>query len=283
GALSLSGFPLFAGWFSKDEILAFTINRGGAYVVLALAGYLAAGLTAIYAFRMVFRVFFGDPVPEARELEGGHAAHAEPANPLTGEAEDTDVGFPGPEHNFAERAIPMKAAMGPLALLAIIGGYVGVPGLTDTLETFLEPTFEDSRFADTHPTESAEWIGLAVGGIVAIAGISAAYVMFVQRRGITLRLAERFAAVHNFLMHKWYFDELFNAIFVRPLATAGSFGRRVIETEFVQGFIVGGATGAVRAGTSLARAVQTGYLRAYALLLLLGTAGLLLYFLLAST
>ena len=283
GALALAGFPLFAGWFSKDEILAFTLNRGGGYVVLALAGYVAAGLTAFYAFRMVFRVFFGDPVPEALELEGGHVAHADPANPLTGEPEDTDVGFPGPEHHFAEQSFPMKAAMGPLALLAIVGGYVGVPGISDTLETFLEPTFEDSRFADTHPTESAEWIGLAVGGIVAIAGIAVAYVMFVQRRGITLGLVKRFGAVHNFLAHKWYFDELFNAVFVRPLSTAGSFGRRVIETEFVQGFIVGGATGAVRAGTSLARAVQTGYLRAYALLLLLGAAGLLLYFLIAST
>jgi NADH-quinone oxidoreductase subunit L len=283
GALALSGFPLFAGWFSKDEILAYTINRGGGYVVLAVAGYVAAGLTAFYAFRMVFRVFFGEPCPEARELEGGHAAHAEPANPLTGEPEDTDVGFPGPEHHFAEEASPMKAAMGPLALLAIIGGYVGVPGITDTLEKFLEPSFADSRFADTHPTASAEWIGLAVGGIVAIAGISVAYVMFVRRRGMTRALAERFAAVHTFLIHKWYFDELYDAVFVRPLSTAGSFGRRVIETEFVQGFIVGGATGVVRAGTSFARAVQTGYLRAYALLLLLGAAGLLLYFLIAST
>jgi NADH-quinone oxidoreductase subunit L len=159
---------------------------------------------------------------------------------------------------------------------------VGIPGVTDTLEKFLEPTFEDSRFADTHPSDSAEWVGLAVGGVVAIAGIAVAYVMFVQRRGITLQLRDRFATVHRFLIHKWYFDELYDAIFVRPLATLGSFSRRVIETEFVQGFIVGGATGVVRAGTSLARAVQTGYLRAYAMLLLLGAAGLLLYFLIAS-
>jgi NADH-quinone oxidoreductase subunit L len=282
GALALAGFPFFAGWFSKDEILAFTLNRGGGYVLLGLAGYLAAGMTAFYAFRMVFRVFFGEPVPEAKELEEGHVAHGEPLNPLTGEPEDTDVGFPGPEHHVAERAIPMKAAMGPLALLAIVGGYIGIPGVTDTLEKFLEPTFEDSRFADTHPSDSAEWVGLAVGGVVAIAGIALAYVMFVQRRGITLQLRDRFATVHRFLIHKWYFDELYDAIFVRPLATLGSFSRRVIETEFVQGFIVGGATGVVRAGTSLARAVQTGYLRAYALLLLLGAAGLLLYFLIAS-
>ena len=106
--------------------------------------------------------------------------------------------------------------------------------------------------------------------------------MFITAQGHPLQLAERFAAVHNFLMHKWYFDELNNAIFVRPLSTAGSFGRRVIETEFVQGFIVGGATGVVRAGTSLARAAQTGFLRAYALLLLFGAAALLLYFLIAS-
>ena len=282
GALALSGFPLLSGFFSKDEILAFTLNRGGGFVILGLAGYVAAGLTAFYAFRMVFRVFFGEPVPEARELEEGHVAHAEPANPLTGEAEDTDVGFPGPEHHFAEESFPMKFAMAPLALLAIIGGFVGVPGLTDTLEKFLEPTFEDSRFANTHPTDSAEWVGLGGGAIVGIAGISVAYVMFIRRRGITLQLAERFGAVHNFLMHKWYFDELFDAVFVRPLSTAGSFGRRVIETEFVQGFIVGGATGVVRAGTSLARAAQTGFLRAYALLLLFGAAALLLYFLIAS-
>ena len=72
-------------------------------------------------------------------------------------------------------------------------------------------------------------------------------------------------------------------MFVRPFATAGSFGRRVIETDFVQGFIVGGATGVVRAGTSFARAIQTGYLRAYALLLLFGVAALALYFLIASS
>jgi NADH-quinone oxidoreductase subunit L len=283
GALALAGFPLMSGFFSKDEILAFTIERGRGYWVLAILGYLAAGLTAFYAFRMVFRVFLGKPVPEARELEDGHLAHAEPTNPMTGEAEDTDVGFPGPEHHVAERSWPMKAAMGPLALLAIVGGVVAIPGLTDTLEHFLEPTFEDSRFHDTAPTEGAELLGLVAGGLVSIAAIGVAFVMYVRRRGITLELRDRFALVHRFLEHKWYFDELFDALFVRPFTGAGSFGRRVIETDFVQGVIVGGATGVVRAGTSFARAIQTGYLRAYALLLLFGMGGLGLYFLIASS
>jgi NADH-quinone oxidoreductase subunit L len=104
GALALAGFPLTAGWFSKDEILAYTLNRGGGFVVLAIAGYLGAALTAFYAFRMVFRVFAGKVVPEAEELEQGQLAHHEPMNPMTGEKEDTDVGFPGPEHVIAERS-----------------------------------------------------------------------------------------------------------------------------------------------------------------------------------
>jgi NADH-quinone oxidoreductase subunit L len=283
GALALAAFPFTSGFFSKDEVLAYTINRGGGFVVLAIAGYLGAALTGFYAFRMVFRVFGGEPVPEARELEGGHAAHGEPMNPLTGEPEDTDVGFPGPEHNVAESSLPMKFAMAPLAFFALVAGVVGIPGVTDTLEHFLEPTFEDSRYIDDHPSAGAEWVGLAAGGIISVASIYVAYVFFVRRRGITLELRDRYSRLHAFLLHKWYFDELYDAVFVRPMATAGAFGRRVVETDFVQGFIVGGTTGIVRAGTSFARAIQTGFLRAYALLLLLGVAALILYFLIASS
>jgi NADH-quinone oxidoreductase subunit L len=283
GALALSGFPPMSGFFSKDEILAFTINRGGGYWVLAIAGYLAAGLTAFYAFRMVFRVFFREPVPEARELEQGHLAHHDPANPATGEPEDTDVGFPSPEHHIAERAWPMSAAMGTLAVLAVVGGVVGIPYVSDVLEKFLSPAFEDSRFHDTVPTNGDELIGLIVGGLISIAGIGAAYIVYLRDRPLRLRLRERFDAVHTFLVNKWYFDELYEAMFVRPAAALGGFGRRVIETDLVQGVITGGPTGVVRAGTAFARAIQTGLLRGYALLLLVGVFALALYFLIASS
>jgi NADH-quinone oxidoreductase subunit L len=283
GALALAGFPLTAGFFSKDEIIAFAINRGDWYVALAIAAYLGAFLTAFYAFRMVFRVFYGEPVPEARELEGGHIAHGEPMNPMTGEAEDTDVGFPGPEHHVAERAWPMKGAMGPLALLSIVGGVVAIPGISDILEKFLDGTFHDSRFHDTAPTTGAEVWGLVAGGAISILGIGLAWWVYVRQPGTAARVRERYAWLHRFLVNKWYFDELYEAMFVRPVATIGAFSRRVIETEFVQGTIVGGATGIVRVGTSLARSIQTGYLRAYALLLLLGVAGLTFYFLVTSS
>ena len=177
----------------------------------------------------------------------------------------------------------MKAAMGPLALLSIVGCAVAIPGVSDILEKFLEPTFEDSRFHDTAPTTGAEVWGLVAGGVISILGIGLAWSVYVREPGTATRVRERFAWLHRFLVNKWYFDELYEAMFVRPVATIGGFSRRVIETEFVQGTIVGGATGIVRVGTSVARSVQTGYLRMYALFLLLGVAGLTLYFLIASS
>ena len=108
---------------------------------------------------MVFRVFCGDAGARRRaSSSGGHLAHGEPVNPMTGEPEDTDVGFPGPEHHIAEREWPMQAAMAPLALLAIVGGCVAIPGVDDVIENFLEPTFADSRFARRpRPATGAEW------------------------------------------------------------------------------------------------------------------------------
>ena len=106
--------------------------------------------------------------------------------------------------------------MAPLAVLAIVAGVLGIPGVTDMLEKFLEPTFADSRFADTAPTTGAEVSGLVVGGILALAGIAAAYFVFVRNPAIRARTIERFAGVHRFLFNKWYFDELFDAVVRAP-------------------------------------------------------------------
>jgi NADH-quinone oxidoreductase subunit L len=283
GALALAGFPLTAGFFSKDEILAYTIARGDWFVALAVVGYLAAFLTAVYSFRLVFRVFHGEPCEQARELENGHLAHAEPSNPATGEAEDTDAGFPGAEHHIAEREGAMKAAMGPLAVLAIVAGFIQIPGVTDVLEGFLEPTFAGSHYAHDHPSDSAEYIGMAVGAAISIAGILLAARIYLWRPGTAAKLQARFAGVHRLLSNKWYFDEAYDHGVVRPLAAAGRFGRTVVESAFVQGFLVGGAVGAVRAGSSLARSLQTGALRSYAALLLVGLTATVLYFLIVAS
>jgi NADH-quinone oxidoreductase subunit L len=284
GGLSLSGFPPFAGFFSKDQVLADVAARGGWHVILAVLGFVGAFLTAIYTFRMIFRAFWGDAVPEAKELEGGHIHHAhEPTNPATGEVEDIDVGFPGPDHHIAEREPSMKVAMGALAVLATIGGFIQVPHVTNVLHNFLEPTFADSKYESLEPSNALTIVGLLTGTTLAIAGIALAYHLWVRKTEAPASLRVRLAPVHRFFSNKWYFDEAINFLVVRPFAWFGRFGRNTFERLVISGVFMGGTTAAVRAGSAAVRAAQSGYLRYYAALLLLGLTGLGLYFLVAGT
>jgi NADH-quinone oxidoreductase subunit L len=281
GALALAAFPLTSGFFSKDEILVFAADRGGWYWLFAIGGYLGALLTAFYAFRIGFRVVYGEPCEEARELEQGHIHHAEPENPMTGEREDTDVGFPGSSHQIAEREWPMKVAMSILGFGSLFAGFLQIPGVTDTVETFLEGSFEGSKYADTVPSDASEYAGLAVGGVLSIVGIAIAYYMYVARPGVSAGLIRRFRGLHDFLERKWYFDEAIDLLFVRPSLAVGRFSNSIFERYVVQGLVIG-ATDLARGASAGVRGAQSGYLRSYALFLVSGFAGLGLYFLLQS-
>jgi NADH-quinone oxidoreductase subunit L len=282
GALALAGFPGMSGFFSKDEIIAFAFERGGIHTILGVGMYLAAFLTAIYSFRIGFRVVTGDPCPEARELEQGHLAHGEPRNPATGEREDTDVGFPGPEHHIAERDLPMRAAMSVLGVLAVVGGLIQVPGVDAVIEHFLEGTFEGSALFGVTVSTADAWLGLAIGGAIAIAGIAVAYYCYVLHPGVTLRLAERLRGLHSFLVNKWYWDELYDALVFRPTIAAGRFANSVLERVVVNG-LVNGVVATVRGLGGMVRGAQSGFVRAYSLLLITGFAALGLYFLVVSS
>jgi NADH-quinone oxidoreductase subunit L len=282
GALALAAFPFTSGFFSKDEILVFAADRGGWYWLFTIGGYLGALLTAFYAFRIGFRVVWGEPCVEARELEQGHIHHAEPENPATGEPEDTDVGFPGPSHQIAEREWPMKWAMSILGFGALFAGFLQIPGVDNVVENFLEPTFTGSRYADTIPSDGAAWFGLLAGGIISLAGIAIAYWMYVLRPGVSAELIRRFRWLHDFLERKWYFDEAIDLLFVRPALAIGRWANSIFERYVVQGLVVA-ATDLVRGASAGVRGAQSGYLRSYALLLVTGFAGLGLYFLLQSS
>jgi len=281
GALALAGFPGTSGFFSKDEIISVALERGGFYTIFAIGGYIVAFLTAFYSFRIGFRVVAGRPCDEARELEQGHLAHAEHVNPATGEPEDTDVGFPGSEHHIAEREMPMKIAMSLLAVGAIFGGVLQIPGVSHVLETFFEPTFEGSHLFHIVPSASSAWVGLAIGAVISIAGIALAWYCYVARPGVTLKLRDRFSGIHNFLQHAWYFNELIDLLVYRPLIATGRFCNRFIERFIVDGIVVA-ATSAVRGVSGAVRQAQSGLLRAYALLVVAGVVALGLYFLLVA-
>jgi NADH-quinone oxidoreductase subunit L len=283
GGLALAAVPPFSGFFSKDEILGDIAARGGGWWVLYVAGYIGAILTAIYTWRMIFRAFWGEPCPEARELEEGHIHHPQaPYNPASGEIEDNDVGFPGPEHHIAERALPMKAAMGLLAVLAVVGGLLQVPFVDDGIETFLDPTFADSTL-DISPSDGTVVVGLILGVVIAVVGIWIAYVVWVLRPGTSERVRGRFAFLYRLFVNKWYFDELIDLVIVRPGAWAGRFGQQTFERVVINGLFVGGTTGIVKAGSAAARALQNGFLRAYAALLVLGIVAVAFYFLIQSS
>jgi NADH-quinone oxidoreductase subunit L len=284
GGLALSGLPPFSGWLSKDDIIAFLDHRGGGFEILGIVGYLGALLTGIYTFRMIFRTFFGDPVPEAVELEHGHLFHADvPRNPATGEEEDADVGFPGPEHHIAERAWPMRTAMGALAVLAVVAGALQIPGVDDGVGRFLEPSFADSKFAHVQVATGPAWVGLIIGAVIAAVGIAIAYRIWIRSPGTTVTLRQRFALVYRFLYAKWYFDELIDFVVVRPALWFGQFAQNVLDPAVVGGGITGGASGAVRAGSALVRRAQTGFLRYYAAMMVVGVSAVALYFLITAS
>ena len=283
GGLALAAFPGTSGFFSKDEILAYATARGGMYLIFTVLGYFGALLTAIYTFRLIFRVLPGRPCKEAQELiDTGHVAHAHPFNPATGEEEDADVGFPGAEHHIAEQSPPMKIAMGVLAFLALFAGLVQVPGLDDTITKFLEPVFADSPLAAIHPSVAASWAGLGIGAAISLAGIGIAYWLYVVRPEAPAALIRRFGPIHTFLVNKWYFDELIDVLVVRPALAVGRFADRTFERFVVDGLVTG-TEDVVGGAGRIVRTVQSGFVRSYALLLVAGFAGLALYFLLSAS
>jgi NADH-quinone oxidoreductase subunit L len=283
GALALAAFPGTSGFFSKDEILAYATDRGGMYLIFTVLGYLGALLTAVYTFRLVFRVLPGKPCKEAQELiDSGHVAHETPRNPASGEEEDTDVGFPGSEHHIAEQAPSMKWAMAVLSFLALFAGFVQVPGLDHAVTSFLEPVFADSPLAAIEPSTGAAWTGLAIGAAISLAGIAIAYWAYVLRPELPGRLIQRLGWLHTFLYNKWYFDELIDVLVVRPALAIGRFANRTFERFVVDGLITGTQETVGEAGV-IVRAFQNGFVRSYALLLLVGFAGLALYFLISSS
>ncbi|MBV9467015.1 MAG: NADH-quinone oxidoreductase subunit L [Solirubrobacterales bacterium] len=284
GGLALSGLPPFSGWLSKDDIIGYLDHRGGGFEVLGVLGYAGALLTAVYTFRMIFRAFLGEPCEEARELEHGHLAHAEvPRNPLTGEEEDTDVGFPGPAHHIAEREHPMKLAMATLAALAIVGGVLQIPGIDDAVTGFLKPTFADSQLAHVQVRTGPSWIGLVIGGWIAFLGIAIAYRIWVEDRALATMLRERLSPIYRLLVNKWYFDELIDLLVVAPVQWLGRLAELVLERIVIAGALTGGTVGVVRAGSAAVRRAQTGFLRYYAAAMIVCLSAVALYFLISSS
>jgi NADH-quinone oxidoreductase subunit L len=246
GALALSGLPPFAGFFSKDSILAAAWASGGDGVALygiALAGVF---LTALYTFRMVFVVWGGEPSAFAREHL--HVPRRD---------------VPG---------VAMAVAVGALAVLAVVGGWVQWAILYTPVETWLHPVVGDL----VRPTVAEDVVTSILATLLSAAGIALAWALYSRRRIAVPRVP----TLQELLERKFWFDEAYDLVFYRPAVAVSRWW-----TRWVEGPVVGGSIAGVAAGTrGLGRGVsaaQTGFLRTYVLAVALGAALLFLVYLAA--
>jgi NADH-quinone oxidoreductase subunit L len=247
-AASLAGFPLLAGYFSKDAVLVADFE-GGQYLLYAV-GLVTALLTAIYAFKMVFMVFWGQP----RDRKLYDHAHEQPRL--------------------------MTWPLWILALLAIFGSVINLPFIA-WLEHWLEPVIELGPAGKPgHPSVAVEIVLLTASALVALGGIYLAYVFYVKQPGLTGRIRERIGLFYKVASNGYYFDAAYDYLRQGLWGTARFFADSV-DQGGIDAAVNGVARGAGWLGERTRR-LQTGLVGTYALTLFVGLVIVLGYFLLSS-
>jgi NADH-quinone oxidoreductase subunit L len=241
GSLALSGFPLTAGFFSKDDILVSSWAAGPLGQVLTICGLTTAGLTAFYSFRLVFVTFWG-----ASRVDSHHAGHIhEPSSMIT-------------------------APLLVLAALSILSGYMGIPG-------FLEPVFHGPTAGGHEGAASAAIMAMAT--LAGLLGIAGAYYLYVLHPGLPDRLARRWRKAYELSLHKWYVDEAYDRSFVRPTMRAAQSLWKHVDVRIIDG-AVNGLARAIAWGGWLMRLTQSGETQHYAMGMALGAVVILTLYLL---
>ncbi|HYL67574.1 MAG TPA: NADH-quinone oxidoreductase subunit L [Candidatus Limnocylindria bacterium] len=271
--LAIAGVPPLAGFFSKDEILAHAFEHSHA---LWLIGWLTAGMTAFYMFRLLFLTFHGQSRVD-HEVE--HHIHESPNSMI----------------------IPLMI----LAVLSVVGGWIGFGG---RFEKFLEPVIAGAAEGPVEAVRPAavaslEGVLMAASVGIAVAGIALAWFLYLKRTDLPDKIAKSFGGFYRLVYHKYYVDELYDAMFVnraKDLGLAlGAFDRTVIDGAGVNGagwlarfvsqvsiwwdtWIVDGS---VRLGSFIvyglgfvSKFFQTGYVQNYMLLIVVGLIGFLAYY-----
>jgi len=241
GSLALAGFPLTAGFFSKDDLLVSAWSSGTLGQVLTLFGLLTALLTAFYSFRLVFVTFWG---PSHVDLH--HATHIhEPSRTMT---------------------IPLVI----LAVFSILAGYLGIP-------SFLEPVFSTQQESAAHHG-TAGLVIMIVATVMGLTGIAAAYYVYVLNPHLPDRFAHQWTRLYQGSLNKWYVDEAYDRAFVRPTMTAADELWKRVDVNVIDG-AVNGVARAVAWGGWILRLIQSGQTQHYALGMAVGVVILTAYLL----
>jgi len=255
--LAIAGVPPFAGFWSKDDILA---NAWDKSPILWVVGVVTAGLTAYYMSRQVFLVFFGKGRwKEAAQARTEAEAEAEPEHEPAAAA-GADRGGHGGHREFTPHESPptMTFPLVVLAILAAFGGLLSLPfGSFHPLETWLEPVVGD-RLHELTLSGSTQ-VAYALGTVVlALVGIAIAYLIYLGHR------TPEESVEPTVLRRAWYIDPLYAAVIERPGRLLASWCAFFLDAKVIDG-AVNGVASLVRGGGTRLRAVQSGYVRNYAL------------------
>jgi NADH-quinone oxidoreductase subunit L len=255
GSVALAGAPFTAGFFSKDEILVGTWHEG--FPIVAIIGWIVAFMTAFYTFRMMFMTFHGKP----RFDESGHTPHESPK----------------------VMTIPLIALAVPSLVLGLV---VGLPPDLGLIHQWLGPIFEPhgaghagvtsvlaiaaAEEGHSLPSDALTYGGFAASTILSLGGILLARAMYVTGQISPQAMGQRFGLLYDLFVNKWYVDEIYSAIIVRPLNALAVFLWKWIDAGFIDGIVNGVAylTGGI---SQRLRHVQTGVVSNYALAIVLGT------------
>jgi len=251
GSLALAGFPIFAGYYSKDMILEVAYAAGGVGQYAYIMGMAAAILTAFYSWRLLFMTFHGAPRADHHVMEHVH-----------------------------ESPMIMLAPLGVLAFGAVFAGIAFHDGFIG--HHWKEFWGSSILILENHKAmEEAHHVPFLVKVgpiIVGVIGIFVAWIAYVRDTTLPARAAAQQPLLYSFLLNKWYFDELYDRIFVRPTFWLGRVLWKGGDGKVIDGFGPDGFAATVIRLAKRASVLQTGYVYHYAFAMLIGVAALVTYF-----
>ena len=287
GTLAITGVGVlyvfgFAGFYSKDAILEAAWGRGTELSQLAFfLGAFAALLTSFYSWRLMFLTFWGKPRWAASEhiQHAVHAGHDEPEdhNPPKQEDSGHDVVAPLPTPAYGagdggyhphESPWPMLIPLGVLSLGAVFAGWLFAPSFIDNEGFWAGSIYYNENLI--HALHGVPYWVKLTATFVMLLGLFGAWYAYIRRPDVPASFVEKLPQLHAFVYNKWYFDELYHFLFVRPAFWFGRVFWKQLDVGVIDRFGPDGVANVVSQGSGLAKRVQSGYLNSYALIMLLG-------------